>query len=74
MYPQSMSDREQLEKAEARILVPSYYATVEKIGKKDAALWLTKQIKSKEKFYGFGFEARCRAFMRTVDEQELGNV
>lgn len=56
------------------MLVPSYYATVEKIGKKDAALWLTKQIKSKEQFYGFGFEARCRAFMRTIDEQELGNV
>jgi hypothetical protein len=69
-----MSDRVQLEKAEARILVPSYYRTVELIGKPAAALWLTKQIKSLERMYGYGFEARCRAYMRQIDDENLGNV
>jgi hypothetical protein len=69
-----MSDRVQLEKAEARILVPSYYRTVELIGKPAAALWLTKQIRRIEPHYGLGFEARCRAYMRQVDEDNLGNV
>jgi len=69
-----MSDRQQLEKAEARILVPSYYRTVELIGKPAAALWLTKQIRRIERMYGYGFEARCRAYMRQVDDDNLGNV
>jgi hypothetical protein len=69
-----MSDRVQLEKAEARILVPSYYRTVELIGKPAAALWLTKQIRRIEPHYGVGFEARCRAYMRQVDDDNLGNV
>jgi hypothetical protein len=69
-----MSDRVQLEKAEARILVPSYYRTVELIGKPAAALWLTKQIRRIQPHYGLGFEARCRAYMRQVDEDNLGNV
>lgn len=69
-----MSDRMQLEKAEARILVPSYYRTVELIGKHDAALWLTKQLRRIERMYGYGFEARCRAYMREVDDENLGNV
>jgi hypothetical protein len=69
---QFMSDRTQLEKAEARILVPSYYKTVELIGKAAAALWLTKQIRRIEKMYGPGFEARCRAYMREIDDE--GNV
>ena len=67
-------DRAQLEKAEARILVPSYYRTVELIGKAAAALWLTKQIRRIEKMYGLGFEARCRAFMRQIDDENQGNV
>ena len=69
-----MSDRQQLEKAEARILVPSYYRTVELIGKPAAVLWLTKQIRRIERMYGYGFEARCRAYMRQVDDDNLGNV
>jgi hypothetical protein len=69
-----MSDRVQLEKAEARILVPSYYRTVELIGKAAAALWLTKQIRRIQPHYGVGFEARCRAYMRQVDDDNLGNV
>lgn len=69
----SMSDREILEKAEARVLVPSYYATVEKVGKKEAALWLMKRIRDIERHYGMGFERRVRTYMREVDEQELLN-
>jgi|TARA_R110000868_G_scaffold208537_3_gene458018 hypothetical protein len=69
-----MSDRVQLEKAEARILVPSYYRTVELIGKAAAALWLTKQIRRIQPHYGVGFEARCRAYMREIDDQNEGNV
>jgi hypothetical protein len=67
-----MSDQDQLEKAEARILVPSYYRTVELIGKPAAALWLTKQIRRIEKMYGPGFEARCRAYMRQIDDENQG--
>ena len=66
-----MSDRVQLERAEARILVPSYYRTVELLGKANASGWLTKQIRRLEKMYGYGFEARCRAYMRQVDDEEL---
>ena len=66
-----MNDRVQLEKAEARILVPSYYRTVELIGKPAAGLWLTKQIRRIEKSYGPGFDARCRAYMREITENDL---
>lgn len=69
----SMSDREILEKAEARMLVPSYYATVEKIGKKEAAIWLMKRIRDIERHYGMGFERRVRTYMREVDNEELFN-
>jgi hypothetical protein len=65
-------DRAQLEKAEARILVPSYYKTVKLVGKEQAAFWLTKQIRRLERMYGYGFEARCRAYMRQVDDENEG--
>ena len=68
-----MSDREILEKAEARVLVPSYYATVEKVGKKEAAIWLMKRIRDIERHYGMGFEQRVRTYMREVDNEELIN-
>jgi hypothetical protein len=68
-----MSDREILEKAEARVLVPSYYATVEKVGKQEAALWLIRRIRDIEKHYGYGFERRIRAYMREIDNEELFN-
>ena len=66
-----MSDRGQLEKAEARMLVPSYFATVALLGKPKANVWLTKQIAIIEKHYGKGFDARCRKFMREITETEL---
>jgi hypothetical protein len=66
-----MSDRAQLEKAEARMLVPSYFATVALLGKPRANVWLTKQIAYLEPHYGKGFDARCRKFMREITETEL---
>lgn len=66
-----MSDRAQLEKAEARILVPSYFATVALLGRPKANAWLTKQIAIIEKHYGRGFDARCRGYMREIAETEL---
>jgi len=66
-----MNDRVQLEKAEARMLVPSYFRTVELIGKPAAGLWLTKQIRRIEKSYGPGFDERCRAYMREITETDL---
>jgi hypothetical protein len=66
-----MSDREQLEKAEARMLVPSYFATVALLGKPRANVWLTKQIAHLEPHYGKGFDARCRGYMREITETEL---
>jgi hypothetical protein len=66
-----MSDREQLEKAEARMLVPSYFATVALLSKPKANVWLTKQIALREKHYGKGFDARCRGYMREIVEIEL---
>jgi hypothetical protein len=66
-----MSDRAQLEKAEARILVPSYFATVALLGKPKANMWLTKQIDKTSKHYGAGFDHRCRSYMREIVETEL---
>ena len=66
-----MSDRAQLEKAEARMLVPSYFATVALLGKPKANAWLTKQIAKIKKNYGAGFDARCRSYMREIVETEL---
>lgn len=66
-----MSDRAQLEKAEARMLVPSYFATVALLSKPKANAWLTKQIARIEKNYGAGFDARCRSYMREIVETEL---
>jgi len=66
-----MSDRAQLEKAEARILVPSYFKTVALLGKLKANVWLTSQIGKAAQHYGAGFDARCRSYMREIVETEL---
>jgi hypothetical protein len=66
-----MSDRVQLEKAEARMLVPSYFATVALLGRPQANVWLSKQIGKLEKHYGKGFDERCRGYMREITETEL---
>ena len=66
-----MSDRAQLEKAEARMLVPSYFATVALIGKLKANVWLTSQIAKAAQHYGAGFDSRCRSFVREIVDTEL---
>ena len=66
-----MSDRDQLEKAEARMLVPSYFATVALLGKPKANVWLTSPIGKVAQHYGVGFDTRCRSYMREIVETEL---
>jgi len=63
-------DREQLERAEARVLVFSYYRTVEKLGIEGAGKWLNKQIKKLEKVYGKGSGERIKAYMREVNDKD----
>jgi bacterioferritin-associated ferredoxin len=71
MHLSPMSDRVQLEKAEARILVPSYFKTVDLLGKIKANVWLTNQIGKVAQHYGVGFDSRCRKYMRQIMEEEL---
>ena len=53
----------------------SYYATVKKIGKPAASLWLAKRLQHLEaRIYGKGFEERCRALMRYVEDKEMGGM
>lgn len=68
-----MSDRDILEKAEARELLPFYYNNVREVGKAEAAERLTKRIRIIQRYYGFDFDRRVRGFMRQIDEQELLN-
>lgn len=68
-----MSDRNILEKAEARELLPFYYNNVREVGKVEAAERLTKRIRVIQRHYGFDFDRRVRGFMRQIDEQELLN-
>lgn len=65
-----MSDRQILEMAEARELVPSYYATEKRLGKEGAQKWLQSRLQKLEKIYGRGAEERIRFFMRTIHKGE----
>ena len=65
-----MSDRKILEMAEARELVPSYYATEKKLGKAEAQKWLANRLAKLEKIYGKGAEERIRANMRLIHKGE----
>lgn len=56
--------------AEARELVPSYYATAEKLGKEGAQEWLANRFVKLEKIFGKGAEGRIRAFMREIHKGE----
>ena len=66
-----MSDRVQLEMAEARMLVASYFAAKRTYGGTQANSFLIKQLKSLEKFYGKDSGDRLKANMRTVATEEL---
>ena len=66
-----MSDRVQLEMAEARTLLPSYYATRKNYGTPSANLWLRDRITKLEKFYGKDCGERIRKYMRVVEDNEI---
>ena len=66
-----MTDRVQLEQAEARVLVPSFFHNVKVIGRPAATAWLARHIAKTQKFYGPGFDQRVRGYMRLIADGEM---
>jgi len=66
-----MSDRVQLEMAEARMLVASYFAAKRSHGVVAANKFLEKQLKKLEKSYGKKSDERLKRYMRVVADTEL---
>jgi len=66
-----MSDRVQLEMAEARMLVASYFAAKRTYGSVEANKFLAKQLKKLEKIYGKKSDDRLKQYMRIVSTEEL---
>ena len=66
-----MSDRVQLEMAEARMLVASYFAAKRTYGSVEANRFLAKQLKKLEKVYGKKSDDRLKQYMRIVATEEL---
>ena len=66
-----MSDRVQLEMAEARMLVASYFAAKRTYGAVEANKFLARQLKKLEKVYGKNSEGRLKGYMRQVSTEEL---
>ena len=66
-----MSDRVQLEMAEARMLVASYFAAKRTYGSVEANKFLAKQLKRLEKFYGKKSDDRLKQYMRVVVDTEM---
>ena len=66
-----MSDRVQLEMAEARMLVASYFAAKRTYGSVEANKFLVKQLKKLEKVYGKKSDDRLKAYMRVVVDTEI---
>jgi hypothetical protein len=66
-----MSDRVQLEMAEARMLVASYFAAKRTYGAIEANKFLAKQLKKLEKIYGKKSDDRLKAYMRVVVDTEI---
>jgi hypothetical protein len=66
-----MSDRIQLEMAEARMLVASYFAAKRSYGSVEANKFLAKQLKKLEKTYGKKSDERLKRYMRVVSDTEL---
>jgi hypothetical protein len=65
-----MSDRVQLEMAEARVLLHSYFAAKRTHGKPQANRFLETQLDKLEKLYGKGCDARIKQYMRHVKDTE----
>ena len=66
-----MSDRVQLEMAEARMLVASYFAAKRTYGAIEANKFLAKQLKKLEKIYGKKSDGRLKSYMRVVVDTEI---
>jgi len=66
-----VSDRVQLEMAEARMLVASYFAAKRTYGAVQANRFLAKQLKKLEKIYGKKSDDRLKQYMRIVATEEL---
>jgi hypothetical protein len=66
-----MSDRVQLEMAEARMLVASYFAAKRTYGVVQANRFLAKQLKKLEKIYGKKSDDRLKQYMRVVVNTEI---
>jgi len=66
-----MSDRVQLEMAEARMLVASYFAAKRTHGVVEANKFLAKQLKKLEKVYGKNSDGRLKQYMRVVVDTEV---
>jgi hypothetical protein len=60
-----LTDRERLEKAEARALVHNFIAN------KQSKEWLAKAIAVSKKVYGAGSEDRIKAYMRQLWKDEV---
>lgn len=65
-----MSDRVQLEMAEARVLLHSYFAAKRTHGKPQADRFLSAQLLKLEKLYGKQSDERIRKYMRHVKDTE----
>ena len=65
-----MSDRVQLEMAEARVLLYSYFAAKRTYGKPQADKFLAAQLVKLEKLYGKSSDVRIKQYMRPVKDTE----
>ena len=65
-----MSDRVQLEMAEARVLLHSYFAAKQSYGKPQADKFLAAQLLKLEKLYGKQSDTRIKQYMRYVKDTE----
>ena len=69
-FVSDMSDRVQLEMAEARVLLHSYFAAKRTHGKPQADRFLSAQLLKLEKLYGKQSDERIRKYMRKVKDTE----
>ena len=60
-----MTDRERLERGEARVLVHNFIAN------KQSKEWLAKAIAVSRKVYGAGSDERIKSYMRAIWRDEI---
>lgn len=65
-----VTDRVQLEMAEARVLLYSYFAAKRTYGKPQADKFLAAQLVKLEKLYGKSSDVRIKQYMRHVKDTE----